>query len=386
MHKRAVAALVLLLAVVAATVVILIEGRGAQPAPEPSPQTPVQRTLLVQVRDPALLALGSVLLGVRDDRHLDELLLPADWWIDQLGPQEVSVAELGRKPVPYAIETMQAQVQTPVDNAWVMDRLAFAGLVDAVDGVRVDVPDRAAYLTEQGTPRILDRGVTQMTGAQAADYVLDSSLRNERVRAARFAAVWDQILRRFPADTERARALVVSLGALSKATMDTDELADYLSRARGLLVAGDRTQALVPLDRADAVRVRPAQGVRTAFALDARRMGNRMRRVFNGYPALANPVARVAATTIRDPGVEQSRRAMGLRGWTTAWAGRTDVRESRLIIDQDVDAEQAVGLAQALDVRARREQLAWGQADVRLAMNPTVPPTDMEEMTDGAGS
>ena len=46
--------------------------------------------------------------------------------------QEVSGAEMGRKTVPYVMQTVQDQVQVRVDDAWVLDRLAFAGLVDAV--------------------------------------------------------------------------------------------------------------------------------------------------------------------------------------------------------------------------------------------------------------
>ncbi len=237
MHKRAVGAVVLLGVVIAATVAILV-ARQQPVTPEPdNPPAPTTRTLLVQLRDPSLLAMGSVVMGVEESR-LDQMWWTADWWIDQIGPQEVSAAELGRKPVSYVMQTVGDQVQVKVDDAWVLDRLAFAGLVDAVGGVRVDVERQTVYLTDDGTPALLPAGVQALAGAQAADYVLDASLQDETLRLQRFQSVWDQVLRRFPTEPEKARTLVVSLGALSKATMPTEELSVLLADAHDLRITG----------------------------------------------------------------------------------------------------------------------------------------------------
>lgn len=372
MHTRAVAAVSLLVLVVVATLAVLIVNQEEPPAPTPSPTQPSQRTLLVQVRDSALLAQGSVLMGIGGDAGLSELGWTADWWIDQLGTQEVSAAELGRKPVPYVIQTVESQAEVPVDDAWVMDRLAFAGLVDAVGGVRIDIPRRSAYLTEQGQPEILEKGIQDMSGAQAADYVLDASLRDGRKRKSRFDAVWDQVLRRFPGEAEKSRALVVSLGALSKSTMTTDSLADYLTAARDLLIAGEHSQTAVPLDRRNEVRVKPAQGVRRAYALAPERMARRMSRVFAGYPDLSAPVARIQASRIRNPEVEKARRALDINGWRTAWAGRVSQSETVAVVDPDVDAEAVAGLVEALEVEPVQQSLPWGQAWIDLGTNEPV--------------
>lgn len=259
MHKRALASVVLLVLVVAATVGILI-ARQQDPVVPPVQSPTVADppgTLLVQLRDPRLLAVGSVLMGVREDERLDQLWWTTQWWIDQIGVQEVSAAELGRQPVPAVMQTVQNQVGVPVDDAWVLDRLAFAGLVDAVGGVRIAVASPTVYLTEAGTPALIPEGVQTLTGAQAADFVADTSLVDESVRSRRFQSVWDQILRRFPTDVDKARTLVVSLGALSKATMPTEELAVYLADAHDLRIRGAYRQARVRLDERNAVRVRP---------------------------------------------------------------------------------------------------------------------------------
>lgn len=370
MHKRAVAAVILLGLVVLTTVGILVSQQEPTPQPAPTPVAPTQNTLLVQVRDPSLLALGSVIVGTDEEKRLSQLFWTADWWVDQQGVAEISAAELGRKPVPEVIRTLQSQTQLEVDNAWVLDRLAFAGLVDAVGGVRIDLRRPTAYLNDRGVPVLLDKGINTMAGAAAADFVLDPSLKDERQRVRRFQAVWDQVLRRFPTDQEKARTLIVSLGALSKATMTTEELAAFLGRAHGLRVVGAYAEAMVPLDETNSMRVKPAQGVKRAYALDQLRMPVRVARVFPQFPTLESPVARVQAATPRSATVEQVRNSLLSRSWETAWAGRTDTQVSAAQVSPDVPEAAVVGLEQALGTAPQVQRIPWGDALVLLEPAP----------------
>ena len=369
MHKRAVASVVLLVLVVAATVGILIT-RQQEPV-QPPVQSPTTQaapgTLLVQLRDPTLLASGSVLLGVRQGERLDQLWWTAQWWIDQIGIQEVSAAELGRKPVPYVMQTVQNQVGVPVDDAWVLDRLAFAGLVDAVGGVRIDVEQQTVYLTDAGVPALIPAGLQVLSGAQAADFVLDTSLTDETERMKRFQAVWDQILRRFPTDVDKARTLVVSLGALSKATMPTEELAVLLSQAHDLRVRGAYAETEVVLDQQNAVRIRPPQGVREAYAMDPIATGERLNEVFEGYPELEDPVARIQAVTVRDEAVEQLRTDLAQQSWLTAWGGRALTTVTSVTVDPSLPAPQVSALEDVVGVASTPGEVALGQARVALA-------------------
>jgi hypothetical protein len=371
MHKRAVAALTLLGLVILATLAIIVsqqESPSPQPTTSPTEARPDGQTLLVQVRDPALLALGSVLMGVNGEQtELDQLWWSPEWWIDQVGPQEVSAADLGRKEVTFVRTAVQNQAQVPVDGAWVMDRLAFAGLVDAVGGVRLDVTARTAYLNDQGLPEILEPGVQTLAGQQAADYLLDSSLRNERMRLDRFKALWDQILRRFPAEQEKARTLVVSLGALSKPTMNTDELADYLASAKELLITGNHAERTVPLTTDNFVRVQPPQGVRVAYALDPVRMRARMEGFFEGYAPLDLPVARINAAAIRSQQLETMREQLTSRGWASAWGGRTSQMTSSTVAVPGISQAQELGLEQATGMVPAIGDLPWGSARVDVA-------------------
>ncbi len=374
MHRRAVAALTLLGLVVIATLAIVVsQQRKLDPQPTPTAPTSAPaptsaQTLLVQVRGSSLLALGSVLMGINPDRtQLDQLWWTPDWWIDQVGSQEVSAADLGRKPIEFVTTALQNQTQVPVEDAWVMDRLAFAGLVDAVGGVRVELASRTAYLNEQGLPEILEPGPQTMPGARAADYVLDPSLRNEKTRLTRFQSVWDQILRRFPADQEKARTLVVSLGALSKSTTTTDELADYLAQAKRLLIAGDHAQGTVPLTSDNFVRVVPPQGVRTAYALDATRMPRRMTGLFEGYSSLDQPVARMYAAAIRSEDMEIMREQLSTRGWASAWGGRSTQMTSSALVQPGTSPALTLGMEQATGMIPATGELPWGAARVDVA-------------------
>jgi hypothetical protein len=366
MHKRALGAVLLLVVVIAATAVILIRQQRPAPPIPPDPESSSTRTLLVQVRDQALLARGSVVLGL-DEERLNQLWWTTDWWVDQLGPQEVSAAELGRKPVPYILQTVGDQMQLRLDDAWVLDRLAFAGLVDAVGGVRIDVREQTVFLTDQKRPVVISEGVQTLSGALAADYVLDSALRDEQVRLTRFQAVWDQILRRFPTDAEKSRTLVVSLGALSKATMPSEELAVLLSEMRDLRVGGNRAQVQVVVNEDNAVRVRPPQGVRRAFALDAEATAGAVEDVFRGFAAPSNPVARVQATKIRDDNVEVLRAQLLARSWQSVWGGRTLTVATSAAADPRLTEPEIVGLEQALGVVPTLQPVPLAQAQVEVA-------------------
>ncbi|HQR79984.1 MAG TPA: LCP family protein [Actinomycetota bacterium] len=372
MHKRAVLAVGLLVVVLLATASILISRRNPPAPPPDNPPEPVTRTLLVQLRDPDLLALGSVLVGL-DEQRLSQLWWTPEWWIDQLGRQEVSAADLGRKPIQYSMQTVQDQTGVRVDDAWVLDRLAFAGLVDAVGGVRVDVPQATSYVTYAGDRAVLTAGIQLLTGAQAVDYVLDSSLRDESVRLRRFQAVWDQVLRRFPTDPEKARTLLVSLGTLSKATMPSEELSALLSGARDLRVSGDSAQVRIRLDEANTVRVRPPQGVRRAYALDAPATARRLEPVFGAFPAPDDPVARVLAVAVRSKTVETLRAQLLARGWQTVWAGRARVPATTATVAPEVTEVEVKGLEQALGLTPEVAAQPLGQAQVAVAADEQLP-------------
>jgi hypothetical protein len=363
---------ILLAVVVVTTLAILLSQQGSVTPPTPDPPANPTRTLLVQVRDPELLARGSVLMGLEGDR-LNQLWWTEDWWVDQIGVQEVSAAEMGRKTVPYVMQTVQDQVQVQVNDAWVLDRLAFAGLVDAVGGVRIDVPKQTVYLTDRRQAAVLPQGVQTLDGAVAADYVLDAALRDEQERLSRFQSVWDQVLRRFPSDQEKARTLIVSLGALSKATMPNEELTLLLQDARDLRIADDYAQTQVVLAEDNSVRVRPPQGVRRAYAVDAQATGDTVGDIFGGFPMPPDPVARIRAVQVRAVTVPTVRAQLLARSWQSVWGGRAITDTTTVSVDPSVPAVEVVGLEQALGIEPTVEELPLSQARIAVEADDGLP-------------
>jgi hypothetical protein len=311
-------------------------------------------------------------MGLEGDR-LNQLWWTEDWWVDQIGVQEVSAAEMGRKTVPYVMQTVQDQVQVQVNDAWVLDRLAFAGLVDAVGGVRIDVPKQTVYLTDRRQAAVLPQGVQTLDGAVAADYVLDAALRDEQERLSRFQSVWDQVLRRFPSDQEKARTLIVSLGALSKATMPNEELTLLLQDARDLRIADDYAQTQVVLAEDNSVRVRPPQGVRRAYAVDAQATGDTVGDIFGGFPMPPDPVARIRAVQVRAVTVPTVRAQLLARSWQSVWGGRAITDTTTVSVDPSVPAVEVVGLEQALGIEPTVEELPLSQARIAVEADDGLP-------------
>lgn len=350
MHPRAIGAVALLVAVIAAVAALLVT-RPQPDGPEPDPDPEIaQQTLLVQVRDSSLLATGSVMMGV-SEQSLHSMYWTGDWWIDQIGPDEVTASEMGRLPLPDVMQTVGDQVGVQIDNAWVIDRLAFAGLVDGVGGVRLDLPKRLVYEDVNGIPVLIPAGLRDFQGAEAADFIMDPTLVDEAERQRRFEAVWTQALRRFPSEPERARTLIVSLGALSKATMSTEELADLLSSARELLVTAKQVKFVLPLAEDNSVRITPRESLVRAYAIDAAAAEGPMGLLFPGYARPAEPVARVSATAFRGDDVVAVEEQLLTRGWNSVWGGRADADLTQVLVRPDTDADDREGLLAAVGVQ-----------------------------------
>ena len=89
-------------------------------------------------------------------------------------------------------EGVGSELRRPMAGAVILDRLAFAGLVDAADGITL--------------------GADALDGLAAADAVLADPT-GDTLRVAMLA-----LLRELPADDERLAGLVRSLGSALKAT------------------------------------------------------------------------------------------------------------------------------------------------------------------------
>lgn len=203
------------------------------PVPEPTPVPAVQQTLLVQVLDGQELAQCNVTMGVAGQPERAAFLwAPPGLLVDAGSAGEVALAR-----TVLLADTLAAQralgttLGLRIDGTLAMERLAFAGLVDAVDGVTVQV---------DGVP-------VDLAGAEAADYVTARAPDEpEADRIRRCAAVWEAVLLRLPADVTRVRQVLISLGALSRTTVPVEAVAETLLQTSERLAGGARMRAYVP--------------------------------------------------------------------------------------------------------------------------------------------
>lgn len=237
-RRRAVISLVLLVAVLAAMTAVVVANREspvpeptpiASPSPEPLAEDP---TLMVQLRDDSFTNVGNVVIGL-DDASGGQLYLPASLAVAAVGARQETLGATGAAPIAQAPELVSLQTGVRIDGALVLDRLAFAGLVDAVGGVTVEVPQTTAFVDRAGTTlAVIPAGTQTLDGPEAALY---ATFRGRELSPAsqylRFQQVWNALLPLLPDSEDRMRAILGSLGALARSTQAVAPLSQFLVRA-----------------------------------------------------------------------------------------------------------------------------------------------------------
>lgn len=244
---------VVLVAVGAMAIVIglgLVSLLRSEGVPGPEPSTPsefVEETLLLQVLDGEGYALGNVVLGIEPPDARPEtvfLALPSSLLV----PAGDDSITLGNTPSSAdtlaAVNAVQDGVDIRIDAGIILERLAFAGLVDAVDGLWVDL-DRPVLLPTVGDGqwRTLGPGLVKMDGIAAADYaVMRLPGETEQARIDRFLGILEETLARLPRTSEQMRQLLTSLGSLAQTTVPTEDLVPFFMQVRADVVS-ERTQS-----------------------------------------------------------------------------------------------------------------------------------------------
>lgn len=223
--------------------IALIPGQSAPaPAPSPSPQ-PVEQTLLLQVLDADGYAVGNAVIGVeppeREPRTV-VLAVPSSLLVDE-GDDSVSLGVVGESGPQASLDAVESALGVRLDAGIAFDRLAFAGLVDAVDGVwvQLDRPILVPAIADEGRLRVLGPGWVKMDGLAAADYaVLRVPGESEEDRIDRFLSVLQDVLERLPRTDDQLRQLLTSLGSLAATTVPSDELVPFLKAVRADIAVG----------------------------------------------------------------------------------------------------------------------------------------------------
>jgi len=123
------------------------------PAPEPSPTAdPVEETMLLQVLDSDGYAIGNVVIGI-EPPEVEPLTIMLAVPASLLVPQGDDSVTLGATPQAAdtlaGVNAIEQGLGIRIDAGLTLDRLAFAGLVDAVDGIWVEL-DRPILLPAIG--------------------------------------------------------------------------------------------------------------------------------------------------------------------------------------------------------------------------------------------
>lgn len=234
--------------------IALVRSDGV-PSPNPTPtQDEVEETLFLQVLDADGYARGNVVMGIEPpstEPLTVFLAVPASLLVAE-GDDSVT---LGTTPQSAdtlaAVNAIEQSLAVRVDAGLQLDRLAFAGLVDAVDGVWVEL-DRPILLPaigEEGRLRVLGPGWVKMDGIAAADYaVLRIPGEGEDARVLRFLGVLQEAIERMPRTEDQMRQLLTSLGSLAQSTVPTEDLVPFLMSVRSDVASGRERTEVLPVD------------------------------------------------------------------------------------------------------------------------------------------
>jgi hypothetical protein len=235
-------------------VVSLLTSEGV-PTPNPSPtQEQVEQTLLLQVLDGDGYARGNVVIGI-EPPGTDPLTVLLAMPASVLVPQGDDSVTLGVTPQSAdtlaAVRAIEQGFGLRIDAGLTLDRLAFAGLVDGVAGVWVEL-DRPVLLPAIGDEerlRVLGPGWVKLDGIAAADYaVLRIPGESESDRVERFLGLLEDALERLPRTDDQMRQLLTSLGSLAQSTVPTDDLVPFLKAVRADIDFGRVRAEVLPVE------------------------------------------------------------------------------------------------------------------------------------------
>jgi hypothetical protein len=234
--------------------VALVRSEGL-PTPAPTPtDLQVEETLFLQVLDADGYARGNVVIGIEPpatDPLTVFLAVPASLLVAQ-GDDSVTLGTTPQSADTLAgVTAIEDSLGLRVDAGLSLDRLAFAGLVDAVDGVWVELtrPILLPAIGEETRLRVLGPGWVKMDGIAAADYaVLRIPGESETDRIDRFLGVLQDTIERMPRTNDQMRQLLTSLGSLAQSTVPTEELVPFLKSVRSDVDFGDVRTEILPVE------------------------------------------------------------------------------------------------------------------------------------------
>lgn len=215
-------------------------------APSASDNAVRQPTLLFQIRDENSIAVNNTILAVGGPQDSGvSLMVPQSLILDVPTGGPLPLGQVARLPDPNAsADSLRDLLGVRVDATFVLDRLAFAGLVDAVGGVTATVDVDVVTVKADGTKTIVvPAGERQLNGLDATAYATYLGPgETEAARMARFNEIFQLVVAKLPADANQIEPILTSLGSLARSTVPTSQVAAFLARFR-YEIATDDAQA-----------------------------------------------------------------------------------------------------------------------------------------------
>lgn len=207
-----------------------------------------ERTLTVTLArgtDPATS--GALMVYDADNSSAGAVLIHSRLFVEGSTPQGLPFGETVLLPSSDAPGNSLADtLDVVVDDTWQLSDGMLASLVDAAQGVLVDVDVDVI----EGQQIVVGAGDGQLlNGAQAvafATYLGDGEA--EESRLARFSQVLDQLTQRLPDDRAALIQTLEASGATDRATLDVESLADFLLGYGDLSRSGDASYQALPVD------------------------------------------------------------------------------------------------------------------------------------------
>lgn len=133
-----------------------------------------------------------------------------------------ATAALSRNDANGLSQAVANAMQRPMAGAVILDRLAFAGLVDAVGGISVSLDHAIVVHRVDGSADVFEPGLRHLDGIAAATFVLSDP------RGLRLYAGLNALLLELPRDRSKLTGLVRSLGMSEQATVSEATIVQWL--------------------------------------------------------------------------------------------------------------------------------------------------------------
>ncbi|MEY4323232.1 MAG: LytR cpsA psr family [Actinomycetota bacterium] len=203
------------------SVVVAVATFNAQSQNPTLPNFTMPHALLFQLRGDDSHA---VLSAVVADQGRTWFVVPNDTIMD-ITDKNSSISKVAEGVVPEgAVNAMSLGANVEIDDAWQVDRLGLAALVELIGGVQVTPKnDMLLGATTPNAQLSLSKNVTvQLNGIFAAWYALGEGAQSPAGKLAQFREVWQQIMQRTDAAT--LSPVMSSVGASSHSTLSIAQL------------------------------------------------------------------------------------------------------------------------------------------------------------------